>query len=481
MIAFGQADQPGRSNDSTDLIRETSTDALDFRTDTTKIINEDEDIITSGSKPITRILFIFDSSQSMLGRWDGRRKIDVARELMSELMDSLQGIENLEVALRVYGHQKPVPPQDCSDTKLEVPFEPDNFDKMRYVLEGLVARGTTPIARSLEAAADDFPKDDFARNIIIMVTDGVEACDGDPCAVSLALQSKGVILKPFIIGLGLDVEFRDVFECVGFYFDAANSKQFRHALAAVMDQVLNYTSVQVNLLDREGNPTETNVAMTFHDKLSGEIRYNYMHTINRLGNPDTVLLDILTEYELMVHTIPPVMKDSIVLQPGIHNIIELPAPQGYLKVEIPGGNPRDSLTECIVRQNGEAYTLNVQQANHLCKYITGNYDLEILTIPRKYISDVKIEQSHINKVQLPEPGEIIIHFNEPVVGSILHESADRLEKVYTLSPYTKYYSIRMLPGRYRLIYRYTKDKKTQNSVEKRFNVYSGKRFEIKTK
>src|SRR5581483_5215730 len=70
---------------------------------------------------LTRILFIFDDSQSMLGQWQSGSKIEVAKKLMGELLDSLKKAENLEVALRVYGHQKHYPPQDCDDSKLEVP------------------------------------------------------------------------------------------------------------------------------------------------------------------------------------------------------------------------------------------------------------------------------------------------------------------------------------------------------------------------
>ncbi|HKK67289.1 MAG TPA: hypothetical protein VJ946_03725, partial [Bacteroidales bacterium] len=119
----------------------------------TDSINMDTSTVRNQSKPLTRILFIFDSSQSMLGRWDGRRKIDVARNLLGEILDSLNTLNDVEIGLRVYGHQKPVPPQDCSDTKLEVPFSENNVDEIKYVLEGLVAKGTTPIARSLEEGA----------------------------------------------------------------------------------------------------------------------------------------------------------------------------------------------------------------------------------------------------------------------------------------------------------------------------------------
>ena len=436
--------------------------------------------IKHSSKPTTRILFIFDSSQSMIGRWDGRRKIDVARNLMIEILDSLRQIDDLEIGLRVYGHQSPVPPQDCSDTRLEVPFDPDNFDDIEYVLNGLVAKGTTPIARSLEEGAYDFPDDKFARNIVIMITDGIEACDGDPCAVSLALQSKGVILKPFIIGLGLDVKFKDVFECVGFYFDASNSKEFRKALSLVLDQALNYTSVQVNLLDTDGNPTETNVAMSFHDNLSGSVRYNYMHTINESGNPDTVLLDIMSRYDMKIHTIPAIELDSIELDPGKHNIISVDAPQGFLKVEIKGEDSISGPIKCIVRKAGDCNTLNIQDVNSTHKYITGQYDIEVLSIPRMNFKDVNISQSKLNKIQLPEPGVIDMHFDTPVIGSILHETGDNLEKVYTLDPNKLGTQLSLLPGRYRLVYRHTKDKKTKFTVEKRFDIKSGQRLEIKT-
>ena len=112
------------------------------------------------------------------------------------------------MALRMYGHQSPVPPQDCNDTKLEVPFAEGNASKIRQELRYVVPKGTTPIAHSLEMGGGDFPPDcDNCRNIIILITDGVEACDGDACAVSLELQRKGIILKPFVIGIGIDENF----------------------------------------------------------------------------------------------------------------------------------------------------------------------------------------------------------------------------------------------------------------------------------
>src|SRR3954469_1932980 len=72
---------------------------------------------------LTRIEFLFDDSQSMYGHWQTGDKIDIAKKLMSNLLDSLRTVDNLQLGLRVFGHTKRYPPQDCDDTRLEVPFE----------------------------------------------------------------------------------------------------------------------------------------------------------------------------------------------------------------------------------------------------------------------------------------------------------------------------------------------------------------------
>ena len=116
---------------------------------------------------LTRILFILDASNSMNAKWGAQTRIEAAKELLIKNVDSLAGSANLQIALRVYGHQSPITAtyQDCNDTKLEVPFGPDNYTRVKNKIKTILAKGTTPIARSLEAAASDFP-DTNARNII---------------------------------------------------------------------------------------------------------------------------------------------------------------------------------------------------------------------------------------------------------------------------------------------------------------------------
>jgi 3-phosphoglycerate kinase len=72
-------------------------------------------------------------------------RIEAAKELLAQTIDSLRGTPNLEVALRVYGHQSPITAtfQDCNDTKLEIPFGKDNYDKIKYRIRSIEAKGTT--------------------------------------------------------------------------------------------------------------------------------------------------------------------------------------------------------------------------------------------------------------------------------------------------------------------------------------------------
>ena len=141
----------------------------------------------------TRILFILDASNSMNAKWDETQtRIQAAKELLAQAVDSLTGTPNLEIALRVYGHQSAITAtfQDCNDTKLEVPFGEDNYTRVKNRILSIVAKGTTPIARSLEASAGDFP-DTLARNFIILITDGLESCDNDPCVIAKKLKEMG--------------------------------------------------------------------------------------------------------------------------------------------------------------------------------------------------------------------------------------------------------------------------------------------------
>lgn len=427
--------------------------------------------------PLTRILFVLDGSQSMYGRWQSDMKMNIAQNLLSNLLDSLKDVENIQLALRVYGHQKTYPPQDCNDTRLVVPFADKNAMRIKNQLRYIKPKGTTPIAFALEQAAGDFPVCDNCRNIIILITDGLEECGGDPCAVSRDLQKRGIVLKPFVIGIGRN--FREAFDCVGTYFDASSEEQFSKALDLVISQALNSTTAQVNLLDVYNKPTETNVNMTFYDHISGQVKYNFIQTLNSKGVPDTLLVDPLVTYDVVVHTLPPVRVDSIKITPGQHTIIPVVTPQGRLRLKMEGTSLSSRNLQAIVRQNGKMETINVQQFGQTENYIIGDYSLEILCLPRIYIDEINVAQSSTTTVEIPVPGIAVIQKSAQGYGSLYAEQENELIWIYNFRENPVQESLILQPGKYMVVFRAKYANRAAFSIEKSFRVISGKTTNVK--
>ena len=423
-------------------------------------------------QPKTRILFVLDGSGSMYAKMGTDNRITVAKRLLTRMVDSLQYQDGLELALRVYGHQSQKTERNCKDTKLEVPFSRGNHQAIKDNIRDLRPKGTTLIAYSLQEAAYDFPKTPGVRNIIILITDGLEECDGDPCAVSLALQKQGVVLRPFVIGLGLSADFKTQFECVGRYFEAETEQDFKEVLNVVISQAINNTSAQINLLDSYGKPTETDVNMTFTDSKTGKLLNNYIHTLNYRGNPDTIYLDPSYLYDVKVHTIPPRIKKNVALTAGKHNTIALDAPQGYLNLKIEGVTNYANLQALIIDKNSNEI-LNVHDFNDQQKYITGDYKIEILTLPRITQESVTIAQNKITTLQVQQPGKLnIVTRNNFEIG-IYRKHKGEMELVKNLSLVPNSTITVLQPGDYFLIYRATNTKETLSTKNTPFTIKSG--------
>ncbi len=411
----------------------------------------------------------------MSGQWETGSKMTVAKRMLTNMLDSLKKVKNIQVALRVYGHQSYVPPQDCGDTRLEVPFEPNNIELIKHKLRQIEPRGTTPIAHSLYLAGGDFP-DTKGRNIIILITDGIEACDGDPCAVSRELQKKGIVLKPFVIGIGLKIDLKKTFECVGHYYDASNEKQFNDVLNIVISQALNNTTAQVNLLDINHKPTETNVNMTFYNHNTDAVVYNYIHTMNGYGIPDTLIFDPFTTYDMVVHTIPPIQVDTIKMIVGKHLTIPAYVPQGSLIIKSTDIKVKP---EIVVHQDTKREIINVQKINKSEKYLVGTYDVEILTLPRIIVDNVKIDADHQTKIDIPSSGIATITRRAKGYGSVYLRKGDKLEWIYNLDETKQQDVLYLLPGKYLVVFRSKGASETIYTKNKGFKVISNRSQQIR--
>ena len=141
---------------------------------------------------------VVDASRSMWGRMGGEPKMVVAKEILEDV--SYWFPEDLDLALRAYGSTSPSDTNDCADSTLMVPFGEGNRDLIRSAIANLRPLGQTPIAYALNEAARDFGSSQNDR-AVVMVTDGIESCGGNPAGAARALRAQGITVH--LIGFGL--------------------------------------------------------------------------------------------------------------------------------------------------------------------------------------------------------------------------------------------------------------------------------------
>ncbi|MDZ7706125.1 MAG: VWA domain-containing protein [Trueperaceae bacterium] len=181
---------------------------------------------------------ILDASGSMFNRLDdGRYRIVAAKDALSTLISSLPDNAELNVGLRVYGSQLQATDEgSCQDSELFVPLEGFQRQDLLDEVRTTQARGSTPIAYSLEQAAADFPAE--GRKVIVLVTDGEESCGGDVRAVAERLSAQGVEIDLRIVGIDLAERAIDSFEGLGTFENARSAADLAAALGRAVETVV---------------------------------------------------------------------------------------------------------------------------------------------------------------------------------------------------------------------------------------------------
>ena len=177
---------------------------------------------------------VVDASRSMWGRMDGQPKMVVAKEILEDV--SYWFPEDLNLALRAYGSTSPTDNVDCADSTLLVPFGDENREPIRAAIAGLRPLGQTPIAYALNQAARDFSALQSDR-AVVLVTDGIESCGGDPILAARELREQGIIVHLIGFGLGNAADedaasLRAVANASGGrYVTAGSAEELKEALA----------------------------------------------------------------------------------------------------------------------------------------------------------------------------------------------------------------------------------------------------------
>ncbi len=194
-------------------------------------------LATGPASAQSNIMFILDGSNSMWGQVDGVAKIETAKKALSELLLDLPA--GTRAGLMAYGHTKK---EDCTDVQVLAAIGSTDAKGLARMLQGIVPKGKTPITVALEKSFHQFSSLEQS-NAVVLVSDGIETCGGDPCKTAGELAKKGLnVKKVHVVGFDVNAEERQQLECIatvtgGKYFQANSTGGFKKAIAAVKKEV----------------------------------------------------------------------------------------------------------------------------------------------------------------------------------------------------------------------------------------------------
>ncbi|CAM2070026.1 VWA domain-containing protein [Sulfidibacter corallicola] len=224
----------------------------------------------------TYLELILDASGSMWNKLDdGRYRIVAAKDVLATVIQSLPADrDDLHVGLRIYGSRVPHREEGaCEDSLLAVNLRGVDRDQLLKAVRRARAVGATPIALSLLKAAEDFPAE--GRKRIVLVTDGLESCDGDLKAAVTALRANGVEIDLHIIGLDLDPTAVDVFSRYATIENVTSAKALAEALTKEVGQsvALDETHYDLRVVLKRQGKVETTAKATLVDPVTEEARH----------------------------------------------------------------------------------------------------------------------------------------------------------------------------------------------------------------
>jgi Ca-activated chloride channel family protein len=182
-----------------------------------------------------RVFLVLDASGSMWGRVGNQTKIEVARETIRTLLKDWRPQDQL--GLVTYGHRRK---GDCGDIEVLKQVGPVDATALMGQVNGIVPKGMTPMTASVKMAAEQLKASEGITSVIL-VSDGVETCNADPCAVAAALKKADVRLV--VHAVGFDVQDRQAvrqLECMaaatgGLALSASNAGELGSAIGRAVE------------------------------------------------------------------------------------------------------------------------------------------------------------------------------------------------------------------------------------------------------
>lgn len=181
------------------------------------------------------LVFILDASGSMWGQVEGKAKINIAKDVLTGLIQDLPA--GLNMGLVAYGHRRK---GDCNDVEEIVPVGSINKDALIKKIKAISPRGKTPITLSVKMTAEKL-KALEEETSIILVSDGKETCGGNPCALVKELKESGIRFVMHVIGFDVTEEEKKQLACIakaggGTYYTAKTATEFKMAAKKVVEK-----------------------------------------------------------------------------------------------------------------------------------------------------------------------------------------------------------------------------------------------------
>ncbi|MBQ9638543.1 MAG: VWA domain-containing protein [Bacteroidales bacterium] len=425
----------------------------------------------------TRLLVILDCSNSMWDRWQSDAKIKVTQTVLLKFLDSVARQQNIEVALRVFGHLN----KDAFGTKLEVPFGSNNYYKLSSKIKTLVPRGGCTMATALTKSLNDFPATGSSRNLLLVITDGIDDRDGNICAVARQVQLSGVVVQTFILGIGQRKNFEGRLDCAGRFTLVPNEEQYTQALYNIFHLSEETARVVVNVHDRSHHLYETTIPISLYDSRTGLPKHTVLYTIDGRFAPDTLSVDPLVSYDVEFGTRPPVRLTAQQFRPMRTNKLSVAIEQGTLRVR--PETVRSSLPVAtypvVVRRHGDAAILHTQQTDEEATYLAGEYDVDVLSLPPIHMEGVQIENSAATELTIPAAGCLnLIKPREGASGLIMSIDEGRTSRVCDLNESRSSERISLMPGEYLILLRMKNATRYDAVRQQRVKIESGQQTNV---
>lgn len=375
-----------------------------------------------------RVLFVLDGSGSMNERWHGESKWDMAVQTLSNLIDSFeQTNRDFEIGIRVLGHQYARTLSKCDDTKLEMPFANDlNFEKVNKILKQIHPKGMTPLAYAISQAEIDFTADVKAQNIIILITDGLENCDGNPCEVATRLREKNIFINPYIIGLGIDSLESQKLECIGKFIDAKNKTVFREVVKNIFNEVSKKTTLTIHFIQSDSTYFPYYVPYSLIDKRTKNDIHSYIYTVNSKRNLDTIQVNPQYQYDLLIHTNPPFYFDSFKIIKGTHQHYTIPILAGSIQYDAPDKSKKNLY---FLNDSNQSITHWHQGIQSLVFRENKNLKLETIQHPLIKTTSFNIKENSIKSITHIQKGNLILKKSPTIMATIY---TTKWEKILTI-------------------------------------------------